>query len=371
MIHVSLYPLSHTLYTSFVYAGLYDLAASKEIDLSLSYIPRMDIQERNGPYESRNNNHIVFFKVTDRNRADQRLIAVDLMDNWGISSLSALEKCDIYFKRNYRRKEVQEHQPRLCHKVLPFGLWFAIRSGNEKNWFTRRLLAGIASRQLFRKPRLEVTKLSEDLERDRGASKTSKGWGYSLLRDIEIPADVPSEPKILFLTRAFDTDNKSPELTHDLNEQRAALIRAFREHFGKQFLGGLMPTAAAQSRYPDLLSPVPTDRDSYFRLVREHAIVMSTMGLVESIPGKIAELLAASRCILSDPFQFELPYTLGDDVNALFFDSVDQAIEKAESLVGDPARIRAMRAANAAFYENHVSPMATMRRCIENALKRE
>ncbi len=376
MFHVTVYPISlELLYTSYVWSGLFDLTASGEITLSVSLRPRWDIQEINGAYSSRNNNCIFYMQVTDDSTGARKRICIDLMDNEGIASRAGLFECDIYFKRSFRSEFIDHRMafPEHRHKIEPFGLFFPVNSQHERFQVRRAIIAELAAFPRNRRPRQTAERIIGRWQetRKKTLDSTTEIWARNSPNEFEVQPEEPDVPRIQFLTRAFDPEygwNKSnKDYVQGLNQQRVDLIRALRSHFGERFVGGLFNNAIARQFFPDCIANVSTARSDYLSALRKNRIAITTSGLVDSIPAKLAEYIAATRCILSDPLGYELPYEIRDGEHLLIFRSVDQCIESAERLLVDEDLARHMRQSNHLLYRQHVRPASAVMRCIQRA----
>lgn len=381
MYEVTVYPLSYNLYVSYIWAGLYDLAADRKIKLRISIFPRFDIREKNGAYCNPRNNHIFFASIHDPESGKKRRICIDLMDNWGISSLSGLQRADLYFKRSYRPEPIRERYPvNIAGKVLPFGLWYPIASGHETDHVERAIIADLASREIFRHPRSAARRILQRWrDHHSGPGRTAadragknSNWTSNRCHEFEVAPGAPDTPKIIFLTRAFDPEEgwnaTNSEYVQSLNHQRAAIIRGFRKHFGDRFIGGFMQSDYAKEKFPECLAQVSTDRSDYLRLLRECRVAITTTGLVDSIPAKLAEYIAATRCILSDPLRYTLPFDVRHGEHAMFFENPEQGIEFAERLLTDDELAGNIRENNYKLYQEHVKPSSAMWRCTDTAM---
>jgi len=376
MFHVTVYPISlELLYTSYLWSGLFDLAASREITLSVSMRPRWDIQEINGGYSLWNNASIFYMDVTDDTAVETKRVLIDLMDNEGISSRNGLAECDFYFKRSFRTDFLNHRMafPEHRHKIQPFGLYFPVNSNHESFQVRRAIIAELAAFSRTRHPGQSVRRI---LERWQESSQSSSNrsievWARNSPNQFEVHPDEPDVPVIQFLTRAFDPEvswnKQNKEYVQALNEQRAELIRGLRRHFGKRFIGGLMNDEFARRNFSDCIADVSTVRSDYLNSLRRNRIAISTTGLVDSIPAKLAEYIAANRCILSDPLLYELPYKIRDGDHLLVFNNLEQCIASAERLLADEDLARHMRQLNHELYRQHVRPAAAMMRCLQRA----
>jgi len=162
-------------------------------------------------------------------------------------------------------------------------------------------------------------------------------------------------PRILFQTGAWDPQlGSDPTDRHQINMARATLIRRLRAEYGERFTGGFRADPYAVETYPDLLATGPTDRLEYLHLMKQNAIVVSSTGLHGSIPWKLAEYLAASRAIVSEPIANRVPCSLTGVIE--FFSSPDDCIETIEALLADSSMCEARQQAAGALWRKEVRP---------------
>jgi hypothetical protein len=90
--------------------------------------------------------------------------------------------------------------------------------------------------------------------------------------------------------------------------------------------------------------------------VKEHSICIATTGLHDSIGWKMAEYVAASRAIVSEPLHFELPGNFEKDVNYLEFEHVDQLVSKLQTLLQSQKTVLQMMESNFRYYNNFLKP---------------
>src|SRR4051812_32824231 len=90
-------------------------------------------------------------------------------------------------------------------------------------------------------------------------------------------------------------------------------------------------------------------------------------GLHHSLAFKLAEYLAASKCVVSPPFRNELPAPLVEGANYLQFQSVEQCVAQCQRLLRDADLAAAMRRQNRAYFLREVEPASHLRRCLDRA----
>lgn len=171
----------------------------------------------------------------------------------------------------------------------------------------------------------------------------------------DFEADPGGAPAIVFQVRAWEPhESKDPNDRHRVNDVRATLIRQLRQRFGDRFTGGFTPSVYANDTYPDLLTNAPIDRPSYLHLIRQNAVVISSTGLHGSIPWKIAEYLAASRAIVSEPFVNKIPCSVSNVIE--FYTTPDECISACDNLLTDAALRNERQKAAHDLWQSQVRP---------------
>ncbi len=371
---VRVYPLSDGQFTSQIYAGLFDLAHTGEIELEFTSRPKVKISERRD-WGSKTNHRLVYLELTERDREPIK-ICYDMLDGPAIISMNGIELCDVYFKRSYLPSYLdmnldmselyahyegwQTEHPEWKSKILPYGLNCPCRSEFEFAGL-RRYLAFMAATKAYRESPIRIAKLLIKKTLASFRKNTTSG-------PIEVMPTVASEPLILFQTRVFNPrDHVFSDEIVELNKARVETIEALRQSFGNQFIGGLMPDDFARKHYPGLITRHGSSRKEYLELVRRCQVVVFTRGIRQSIGWRFPEYLAASRCIVTEPLLYHLPTPLLDGVNFLSFKSPEQCIISCRKLLNDPDLAQNMRAANFSYYEDNVKPAALVRRTLDAA----
>jgi hypothetical protein len=196
-----------------------------------------------------------------------------------------------------------------------------------------------------------------------------------LIGDFEVPPYVhPPAPRVLFMCRAWESGPHDSAYSRAdceaVNEMRAACIRAARSVFGERFFGGFISDAFTRREYGDCMLPdhEASQRHAYLARVRDSAVCVATTGLHGSIGWKMAEYVAASRAVVSEPLQYQVPGGFAAGRNFLEFTSLDGFIGSIDCLLRDVAQRDAMMRANWEYYWRWVRPDAQVMRTIERVL---
>ena len=170
---------------------------------------------------------------------------------------------------------------------------------------------------------------------------------------------VRSSPNVVFLARLWDTAGEFPgqlntekaEERFQINESRAACIRACRREFGDRFVGGVSASVFSQREYPDLVvtDMKVTRKDRYLSTMKEFDIAIATTGLHKSTGWKFAEYLTASKAIVTESLFYKSAGTLTEGINYLSFLDERDCCEKIYRLFDESSRY-AMMCANREYY---------------------
>jgi hypothetical protein len=151
---------------------------------------------------------------------------------------------------------------------------------------------------------------------------------------------------------------------------RANTVRALKKRFGERFIGGLRHSEHARRTYPDCLYPGDPGLDGHVALTKDCLIAVNTAGLHDSTSWKMAEYMAASRCIVSERPFYESLAPLVEGKHYLPFATPDECVAACERLLDAPETARAMRVENFAYYTAHVRPDQVVRNCLREAVER-
>jgi hypothetical protein len=260
-------------------------------------------------------------------------IGIEISDHADYWELSLLEWCDVYAKRNMNPR----HTTALQHKIIPFGLNYACHS-------RRGVVAALAA-ITGASPRVSKAKLKEIY-----CILTTPHWKFD-----EYRPEQPVDNTILFQARIWEPHDAPGD--EAINEQRVGLLRALKREFGSRVVGGVVPTPFARKAYPDLVTNLPCRQRQYIRSSKRPLIGIYFRGLYGSIAFKMAEYLAASKCIVSEPIDNQLPAPL-DHISV--YRSESECLEACDRLLSDASLAEFHRLQSWNYYEAHVSPRAHM-----------
>lgn len=282
---------------------------------------------------------------------DGKKIVFDLTDGYLYNNPQAVEKHfkDAYmiFKRSYSKDKNDTLPKELRGKIYPLGLnWFVTYSGNPLTPPSRGINGAIK--------RIKLTN--------------------SYLSDFEAPILKPNtSPKILFLTRLWDPDGKdilgNTELAEErryINKTRTDAIKILKERFGSSFFGGVYRDAFSETYCPALLvSKAVSLKRFYLKRMKHSDICINTMGLHGSVGWKTAEYVAASRAIVSEKFNCEVPGDFSDGQNYLSFETPEECANLVKKLVDSPEMRVKMSESNNKYYKEYLRPDKQIQRALD------
>lgn len=272
-----------------------------------------------------------------------------------------LEDAECYFKRSIDRQRLDGMPASV--RVEPLGLNYLVTS--RRNLWHRGL----------RPP--DWRRLTRSAARRAGALAGRLGVRDvrdMLIGDFEVPPSADAAPRVLFMCRAWESGPRDSAYSladcEAVNEMRAACIRAARAEFGERFYGGFAIEEFSRREYGDCLLPDhrASERRAFLARVRDSAICVATTGLHGSIGWKMAEYVAASRAIVSEPLRYEVPGGFAAGRNFLEFTTLESFITSVESLLRDVSLREDIRRTNWDYYRRWVRPDAQVLRTLERVL---
>lgn len=352
---MTLYPTDTSEYTAQVYAGLFDLRARGEIDITLRRLRSAVLRVP----------HSVYLECRDEATSRTRRIFIDLVDAGRLRE-PVLGAVDVYVKRSLRSPPGQSSREA---QVIPYGLQFAARTpaitaGARAALHWQASFRGGVAYSPLQRLQAAASAAGRLLRRGSVIGQTSP----HPLAAIESSTEEHKTHQVFFATRVYAPE-EAPEAAEReaVNHRRVELIRALKAAFGDRFVGGLRPSAYAVAHFPDCVYRVEDNHAWHYRTGKQSLIHVNSTGLHGSTGWKFAEALAQQSCLVTEPCLDHLPEPLVDGVHYLVFDNVDTCVRQCRELLADPARAQAIRSAGHAYYLGAVQPEALMRSVLRRA----
>jgi hypothetical protein len=254
-----------------------------------------------------------------------------------------LRIADVYFKRSYSRA-LHGALP----NVRPYGLNYGVEL--EEPWPTGAMLA----------LRLEPGRHSI---REAWRALDLPGCRHTVVSNLLGTPEATDEPRVMFMTRVWDPDdrndrpNERREERRQISLMRVACIVALQDRFGARFTGGLQPSRYAVRNWPDLVADSRLcERHNFLAELDRHDVCVATDGLYGSVGWKLAEYVAKSRAIVSEPLRYELIGSFTEGTNYLSFESPDECVRQVQLLVEDKRLRSAMMRSNSKYFAEYGLP---------------
>jgi hypothetical protein len=257
-------------------------------------------------------------------------------------------KADFYFKRSYN-KLINDYSLKNC-KVYPLGLNYHIEDHITSKNFKEIFKNFIKNNNLLRKT-FKVSRSSFGVD------------------DYEYYPSAYDDTKVLFLARLWNPQEVKlqylKEEREKINRDRINCILACREVFKENFMGGIQNDSFSNRFDRKLLAPYSlTNKGSFLNAIKNHNICVATTGLHNSIGWKFGEYVAASRGIVTEPINYNLPGGFEEDKNYLTFRNEQELINQITYLMSDKKKLFEIMNNNYLYYNNYLKP----ERLIMNAL---
>jgi len=292
---------------------------------------------------------------------DGRIKIVFDLHDWSYIDPEILAECDVYFKRSFDEAYVNGLSG--GGKVFRLGLNFPVTSDRFD-----RFRVGRSS---FYRGKERAAFLLKALSLDRFLHRREA----EKLQNLHSGPNVGLEPKILFMARLWDPgrleSRQQKQAVEELNASRAECVLRMRREFGDRFFGGVSHDDYSKKYFPEalLVDPDASVKRNYLQILKNYPICVATVGLNGSNGWKLAEYVANSKAILTEPLRYSVPGEFLDGSNFMTFASPDEMVSKAQHLIdNDELRIGMMQN-NYRYYNEFVRPDSMVRYAIKTALR--
>ncbi len=359
MFEVTVYAPSLHAHGSQVLSGLCELQARGLVQLRLA--PR---NECVGPA------YRIIARVTHPANPSARRLCFDLSDAPELD-IDVLDDVDVYFKRTHVDRTLHDLSSERRRKLRPYGLNYACSTPTQIGAVARarRLIERVGAPMHARNgnaPSL-VHRLVRPSARWLAEQVLHTGPSSALpFSAFEASADAPASG-IVFMTRLW-----RPMRPNDgraaINEMRATLVRTLRERFGEFFVGGVERDEYSEAHYPDCVIDSRTEKFEYVELMKSRLIGVATTGLHHSVGWKLAEYVAAARCIVTEPVDCRLPGDFAEGTHYLSFRDPSGCADLCQRILEDPEFAHRMRVSNQLYYRRELAPATMMLKRLRQAM---
>jgi hypothetical protein len=288
-------------------------------------------------------------------------IAVDCHDLATHLCPAALATCRLYFKSNLNH-ETYSAAGASGSRLRPFGPYLPCRPQNDRGLWKRWLghaRVKFAHRFIHsHRPMSAVAKVREFLtELNRHKRYLSrKVWTEYESPPRELPA---KGPLVVFNPSCWD-EAEHPSI-RPMNEFRARLIVRLRELFGPRFVGGFRRYGPAWSSYPEAVEDRPISHDEYVRLLAATPLAVYVNGKWGCFSWRLAEELAASRCLVSEPIPNDAGFPLDEGAGIVVRRTPEEIAAEVRRLADDPDAVRALSRRSRQTHIERLRPAVRMR----------
>lgn len=323
-----------------IYTGFSMLHSQGVVDLTQE-IPPEYTQNRN---EAGRWTDYRFFNTIVTLNGSTRL-CYDVHD-WNWVDPEILAGVDYYFKRSFDPQYISGMAD--GSKIMPLGLNYDVASPGLDIFKLRR--------SAFYSGKNKLKSMIKALALDKlpGSPHVVR------LNSVEGKPEPEIEPRVLFMTRSWDTDQVEAKsqcrVIEQMNESRAECIRALRRHFGTRFYGGLLHDDYSQSHFSDCLLPdqASSQRFAFLQILKSYPICVTSVGLNNSNGWKLAEYVAMSKAVVTEPVVYGVPGSFERDQNYLEFTSPETLVEAVGRLFEDRDLRRDLMTNNHNYYHSNV-----------------
>lgn len=269
--------------------------------------------------------------------------------DWNWIDEEILRGSDFYFKRSYDENYISSLAE--GNKVFPLGLNYPV-SSSERDFFKLH-------RARFYRGKTKLKSIIKSLKIAEAIGKTGE---TEQINNLEAYPDFDSEPKIIFMAKAWDTNciesKTQKESIEVINETRANCVRVLRQEFGGSFFGGLAYDDYSAKHFKDCLLPEIglSNKRKYLEILKEFPLCVATTGLNNSNGWKLAEYVALSKAIITEPLFFQVPGDFAKERNYLEFSSPEDLVEVASRLFEDRNLRSAIMMNNYRYYQAYLRP---------------
>ena len=328
-------------FNCYVFSGMLSLARQSRIAMEIRHVEyeRQMAGERSRPY--------VELDVAWPSGRSMRVF-IDMHDRADLFFPLGLERGGLYFKRGYDPEQVAR-AGLAANRIVPFGAMFNVATFACKRLIIRAWIKGHA-----RRPQA-ISVLRGTIEYP----------GY----DSVVASPSRTRPHgVLLRTRLWAEDEvRGEDTAAAVNEERIRVIRELRRGLGSRFVGGVLPTQAAQRLCPELIDRTGGSRGAYLKDLRRSAISIYTRGLHGSTAWKLPESMAAGCAVVGEPLIHTLPEPLENGVHVVHASTPVECVEACHKLLDNPDSLFEIQTNGHSYFNSYMHPSQRMARVLDQA----
>lgn len=313
------------------------LCAAKVWAEKNKYTFRLRCEQHTDPY------YITVVKI----ECDGLKLLFDMSDSPQL--INVTNDINVYYKRSYVPGYINASLP---YRVLPFGFNYGV---TYKPFSLQRILA------------FGIDKVYAARTTPIVSSFTNLGYNRIDYRKMCM-APCDNGGNILFLTRLWDPEKvrtaEKKSFRQHLNSIRIETARQLKSKFNTRLTAGIEDTPLARRLCPDMVIAKDTSsKKNYLRYLRNADICIATNGLENTLGWRLAEYVAFSKAIVSEPFDVVVPGIKEEENYLLFRDNLP---EKIDELLYQNKYLQ-MQQCNYEYYNNYLEPGALFSRLLADA----
>lgn len=262
-----------------------------------------------------------------------------------------LDDIDFYFKRSFSKENNKRVFPKNYDKVFPLSFNYDVSYFFNPMDFSHTLTdISVIARKVIKPYNMQAYE------------NTSTSINH----------------RILFMCRLWDpegSDVNQYKPAQDerirINQMRIDVIRALREKYGTDFIGGVSDDDYSRKVCPDLiLCKELTSKKHYLSVMKKCEVCIATTGLHKSTGWKFAEYVVAGKAIVSEPLCYEVYGDFLAGKNYLEFSSVEECLRNVETLLRNEKMRKSLEMANREYYSRYCRPDKQIQNALQLALTR-
>lgn len=269
-------------------------------------------------------------------KIDGKKIVYDTLDHADMFFENEIKKCDYYFKRSFQRIYADKQRNNI--KPLGFNYWV-------DNNFHYQANPKILIEYFIRKT-LKKDNIINDYKKFEDSPDLKYGnYEAILLTNLYDP-------------KAEEVENKQKENEREsINRFRIECIEALRKAYPNKVLAGLKDSEYAQKVAKEYILPKAiTNKDNFISLMKSTNICICTKGLHNSNGWRLAEAIASSKAILTEPLYNEVTGKFEKNKNYYEFRTTEELVEKVGELINNKQKILNMMNENYEYYQAYLKP---------------
>lgn len=266
----------------------------------------------------------------------EKKIIYDTLDHADIFFEDELKECDYYFKRSFQKIYADKQGKNI--RPLGFNYWVDNKFRYQAN---PRILIEYIIRKILKKDNIiHNYKKFEDLPNLKNGK-----YEAILLTNLYDP-------------KAKEVENKQKEEEREkINKFRIECIEALRKSYPDKVLAGVKDSIYAQMVAKQYILPKNiTKKDNFISIMQSTNICICTKGLHNSNGWRLAEAIASSKCIVTEPLYNEVTGKFEKDKNYYEFRTPEELVEIIGELINNKKKILDMMNKNYEYYNNYLRP---------------